>query len=127
YYTTLTTETTTSQSVESLKTGTRLLFRPFIASDGYIRMEVHPEDSDGQVNANGLPSKHTTEVTSNIMVKDGRTIVIGGLFRESSVSGRSQIPFLGNLPLAGALFRNQKDHTQRDEVIILLTPHVVKE
>src|SRR4029434_5761145 len=71
YYTTLTTETTTSQSVESLKTGTRLIFRPFIGSDGFIRMEVHPEDSDGSVKANGLPSKSTTEVTSNVLGKDG--------------------------------------------------------
>jgi type IV pilus assembly protein PilQ len=127
YYTTLTTETTTSQSVESLKTGTRLIFRPYIANDGYIRMEVHPEDSDGQVKANGLPSKSTTEVTSNIMVKDGHTIVIGGLFRESTVSGKSQVPFLGNIPLAGLLFKSQRDVTRRDEVIILLTPHVVKD
>ena len=127
YYTTLTTETTTSQSVESLKTGTRLIFRPFIANDGYIRMEVHPEDSDGQVKSNGLPSKSTTEVTSNIMVKDGHTIVIGGLFRESTVSGRNQVPFLGNLPVAGLLFRNQHDRTVREEVIILLTPHVIKD
>src|SRR4029078_11983341 len=71
YYTTVTTETTTSQSVESLKTGTRLIFRPFVGSGGFIRMEIHPEDSDGQVKANGLPSKSTTEVTSNVMVKDG--------------------------------------------------------
>ena len=127
YYTTVTTETTTSQSVESLKTGTRLIFRPFIASDGFIRMEVHPEDSDGSVKANGLPSKSTTEVTSNVMVKDGHTIVIGGLFRESTVSSHSQVPFLGNLPIAGLLFKNQRDRTVREEVIILLTPHIVKD
>ncbi len=127
YYTTLTTETSTSQSVESLKTGTRLIFRPFISSDGYIRMEVHPEDSDGQVKANGLPSKTTTEVTSNVMIKDGHTIVIGGLFRESTSSAKSQVPFLGNLPLAGALFKSQRDRTVREEVIILLTPHIVKD
>jgi type IV pilus assembly protein PilQ len=127
YYTTITTETTTSQTVETLKTGTRLIFRPYIAGDGYIRMEVHPEDSAGEVKANGLPSKSTTEVTSNIMVKDGHTVVIGGLFRESSTSNRSQIPFFGNLPLVGAAFRKQTDRTVREEVIVLLTPHVVKD
>jgi type IV pilus assembly protein PilQ len=127
YLTTVTTETTTSQSVESLKTGTRLIFRPYVASDGFIRMEVHPEDSDGSVKANGLPSKSTTEVTSNIMVKDGHTIVIGGLFRESTVSSKSQVPFVGNLPLVGLLFKNQRDRTVREEVIILLTPHIVKD
>jgi hypothetical protein len=66
-------------------------------------------------------------MTSNIMVKDGHTIVIGGLFRESSDSARSQTPFLGNLPVAGALFRNQRDRTTREEIIILLTPHIIKD
>jgi type IV pilus assembly protein PilQ len=127
YITTVTTETTTSQAVESLKTGTRLIFRPFVGADGFIRMEVHPEDSDGQVKANGLPSKSTTEVTSNIMVKDGHTVVIGGLFRESTISSKSQVPFVGNLPLVGMLFKNHRDRTVREEVIILLTPHIVKD
>ena len=127
YYTTTTTETSSTQTVEFLKSGTRLIFRPYVADDGYIRMEVHPEDSAGSVDDKGLPSKFTTEVTSNVMVKDGRTIVIGGLFRESSDSSKSQIPFFGNLPLAGPLFRNQKDSTNREEVIILLTPHIVKD
>jgi type IV pilus assembly protein PilQ len=61
------------------------------------------------------------------MVKDGHTIVIGGLFRESSSTSRGQVPFLGNLPLAGVLFRNQRDQTVREEIIILLTPHIVKD
>ena len=127
YYTTVTTETTTTQTVESLKTGTRLIFRPYISGDGFIRMEVHPEDSAGEVKANGLPSKSTTEVTSNVMVKDGHTILIGGLFRESSSTSRSQVPFLGSIPIAGQLFRSQRDRTVREEVIVMLTPHIIKD
>jgi type IV pilus assembly protein PilQ len=127
YITTTVTDTAQTQTVEFLDTGTRLIFRPFIGSDGYIRMEIHPEDSSGGVNALGLPSKFTTEVTSNVMVKDGHTIVIGGLFRESSTSARSQVPLLGNIPIAGHLFRNQNDQTTREEVIIMLTPHIVKD
>ncbi len=126
YLTTTVTDTTTVQSVQFLQTGTKLQFRPFVGDDGYIRLEVHPEDSDGKV-VNGLPQKTTTEVTSNIMVKDGHTVVIGGLFRESSVVSKNQIPGLGNLPVLGPLFRNQQDVTSREEVIILLTPHIVKD
>lgn len=128
YITTTTTETTTSQTVEFLKTGTRLVFRPFIGDDGYIRMEIHPEDSSGGLQtAANLPYKSTTEVTTNIMVKDGRTIVIGGLFRDDNSSTRSQVPVLGNLPGVGALFRQQADTSVREEIIILLTPHIVKD
>jgi type IV pilus assembly protein PilQ len=127
YLTTSVTQTATVQTVEFLDTGTRLVFRPYIASDGYVRMELHPEDSSGGLTSANLPFKITTEMTSNIMVRDGHTIVIGGLFRESSSSTRSQTPFLGNIPLAGALFRNQHDTTTREEIIILLTPHVIKD
>jgi hypothetical protein len=61
------------------------------------------------------------------MVKDGRTIVIGGLFRESSTTTRSQIPVLGDIPGLGNLFRKKADSTVREEIIILLTPHIVKD
>ncbi len=127
YLTTTTTATTSTQTVQFLDTGTILSFRPFIGDDGYIRMEIHPEDSNGGLNASNLPEKNTTEVTTNLLVKDGNTIVIGGLFRETSQSSRNQIPFLGNLPLAGALFRSQNDATTRQEIIILLTPHIIKD
>jgi type IV pilus assembly protein PilQ len=119
-------ETSTVQDVKMLDSGTKLVFRPFIGNDGYIRMEVHPEDSIGQV-INGLPIKQTTEVTTNVMVRDGHTIVIGGLFREQSESMRDQVPYLGNIPIVGNLFRSRRDRTVREEVIILLTPHVVKD
>ena len=115
------------QTVEYLDTGTRLIFRPYVGDDGYVRMEIHPEDSTGGLTSANLPYKVTTEVTSNVMVKDGHTIVIGGLFRESTNTARSQIPVLGNIPLAGYLFRQQQDITVRQEIIILLTPHIVKD
>jgi type IV pilus assembly protein PilQ len=127
YLTTTTTATTSTQTVQFLETGTRLLFRPYVGEDGYIRMEIHPEDSSGGLNSSNLPFKTTTEVTSNVLVKDGNTIVIGGLFRESSQSNRSQVPFLGSIPLAGALFRSKADATTRQEIIILLTPHIIKD
>lgn len=127
YLTTTVTESSTVQTVEFLDTGTRLIFRPYIGDDGYVRMEIHPEDSSGGLTADNLPFKITTEVTSNIMVKDGHTVVIGGLFRESSDSSRNQVPGLGNIPLAGMLFKNQRDRTVREEIIILLTPHIIKD
>lgn len=127
YLTTTVTESSSTQTVEFLDTGTRLIFRPFIGDDGYIRMEIHPEDSAGGLNSANLPFKITTEVTSNVMIKDGHTIVIGGLFREASVTSKGQVPFLGNIPVAGLLFKQQQDQSTREEIIILLTPHIVKD
>ncbi len=127
YVTTTVTETQAIQSVEFLETGTQLIFRPFVGDDGFIRVELHPEDSVGFVNAQGLPSKQTTEVTTNVILRDGETILIGGLFREVTTAAKKQVPGLGSIPGVGALFRSRSDSTKREEVIILLTLHLVKD
>jgi type II secretory pathway component GspD/PulD (secretin) len=125
YLTTTVTETSTVQTIEFLETGTQLLFRPFIGPDGMIRLELHPEDSDGGINERGLPFEETAELTTNILVRDGQTVVIGGLFRERTETTERKIPFLGDIPFAGALFRSTVDVTLREELVILLTPHVL--
>ncbi len=130
YLTTTVTETSQVQTVEFLEVGTRLVVRPYIGKDGNIRMEIHPENSSGSVNQIGsfvLPSETTTEVTSNVMVRDGHTVVIGGLFRETTTVGRSQVPLVGNVPIVGSLFRRTSDSVRREEVIILLTPHILND
>ena len=121
------TQTSTTQQVEFLDTGTKLSFRPYIGDDGYIRMDIHPKDSSGTLKANDIPDEFSTELATNVMVKDGQTIVIGGLFRDVVVTSRSQIPLLGDLPLIGGLFRGTNDSTTRQEVIVLLTPHIIDE
>jgi len=121
------TQTSTTQSVKFLDTGTKLSFRPYIGDDGYIRMDIHPKDSSGTLKANDIPDEFSAELATNVMVKDGQTIVIGGLFRDVVVTSRSQIPLLGDLPLIGGLFRGTSDQTTRQEVIVLLTPHIIDE
>jgi type IV pilus assembly protein PilQ len=121
------TQTSTTQSVKFLDTGTKLSFRPYIGDDGYIRMDIHPKDSSGTLKANDIPDEFSAELATNVMVKDGQTIVIGGLFRDVVVTSRSQIPLLGDIPLIGALFRGTDDQNQRQEVIVLLTPHIIDE
>ena len=100
--------------------------KTYIGDDGYIRMDILPKDSSGVV-ANSLPQETLTMVKTNVMVKDGETIVIGGLFRDSVSTSRSQVPILGDIPFVGALFRGTTDTTERQEVIVLLTPHIIKE
>lgn len=130
YVSTTVTETTSTQSVEFLETGTILRLRPFISPDGLIRMELHPELSKGDVEVKGnftLPFKETTEVTTNVMVRDGCTVVIGGLMREELADTRNQIPLLGNLPWVGPAFRSSNQKTERFEILVLITPHIVYE
>jgi len=121
------TETATTQKVEFLDTGTKLSFRPYIGNDGYIRMDIHPKDSSGDLKANNIPDETSAELVTNIIVKDGETVVIGGLFRDTIKANRTQVPVLGNLPIVGGLFRGTADQGKREEVIILLTPHIIEE
>ncbi len=130
YVATTVTETSTTQAVEFLELGVLLRLRPFVTADGIIRLEVHPELSDGDVRVEGgftLPNKEVTQVTTNIMVRDGSTVVIGGLMREQLTTDTKQIPLLGSLPGVGFLFRHKEESTERREVLVLLTPSVIGE
>ena len=127
YLTTTVTQTAAVQTVEFLETGTQIRLRPVINPNGTVRMFVQPKDSNGGLTADNLPFEETTEAHNELLVDDGHTILIGGLFRERSVSSRSQVPLLGDIPGAGALFQKTLDQTVREEVIILLTVHVLTE
>ncbi len=132
---TTSTETSTTQSVEFLDTGTQLSFRPFISTNGDIRMELNPSVSEGVIrqatDGNGanvtIPDEITQELTTNVIVRDGSTIVLGGLFKETTVVGRRQVPFIGDLPIIGAAFRGHDDSTDRSEIIFLITPTIMND
>jgi type IV pilus assembly protein PilQ len=124
YFVTTATEATVLQSVEFLDTGTQLRLIPHITDDGKIIMDIHPEISDGSV-INGLPSKNTTEVTTSLMAPDGGTIFIGGLIRDRKEDVYERVPGLGSIPIFGALFGKTTNITIRNEIIVLITPHII--
>ena len=118
------TATSTTQQVNFIDTGTLLRLRPFISSDGIIRMEIHPERSSGNIDSNGVPQTNGTQLTSNVMIPDGATLVIGGLIDNQKDHTRGGFPLLDQLPWIGFLFRTTTDKTTRTEMIVLLTPHI---
>lgn len=117
-------DNTVIESVQFLDTGAQLTITPTITSDGYVQMEIHPELSDGVIQE-GLPSKTTTQVTSNVLVRDGETVFIGGLIREREETIRRGIPLLMNIPLLGIFFGHNTIDVQKSEVVVLLTPHIL--
>lgn len=135
YLSTQVTETSTIQTVEFLDTGTSLQVRPFVMQDGLIRMELRPKvssfsprdvtTSEGHVVS--IPDENTNELVTNVMVRDGQTVVLGGLFTESTTATRRQVPFLGDIPVVGAAFRGHDDETVRSEIIFLVTPSIVND
>jgi type IV pilus assembly protein PilQ len=133
YLSTTSTETATTQNVQFLDTGIQLIFRPFITTDGMVRMELKPRVSEARLrdvtDATGqivtIPDELTNEVTTNVRVKDGETVVLGGLFRDTTRTTRRQVPILGDIPIVGAAFRGHDDKVERSEVIFLITPSIV--
>lgn len=118
-------DNTVIESVQFLDTGAQLTITPIITSDGYVQMQIHPELSDGVIQE-GLPSKTTTQVTSNVLVRDGETVFIGGLIREREETVRKGIPLLMNIPLLGIFFGHNTIDVQKSEVVVLLTPRILK-
>lgn len=135
FLSTTSTDTATTQTVEFLDTGTQLIVRPFIAADGMIRMDLKPKVSEAVIRntttAGGqavtIPDEISNELTTTVLVRDGQTIVLGGLFRESTHASRRQVPLVGDLPIIGAAFRGHDDEVQRSEVIFMITPTIMSD
>ena len=135
YLNSITTDTSTTQSVEFLDVGTQLAVRPFVSKNGLIRLELRPQVSsfslrevtDNASNTVTIPDEDTTEMTTNVMLRDGQTAVLGGLFTETTTSTRRQVPLLGDIPLIGQAFRGNDDETRRSEIIFLITPSIVND
>jgi type IV pilus assembly protein PilQ len=127
-YSTFTNNGTESiQNISFLDVGTKLVIRPFISRDGLVRLEVHPEQSSGFIDNNGIPQSRTTEVTTNVMVRDGSTVVLGGLIETDTMETYDRVPLLGSLPWIGNVFRRKEESTRRRELIVLITPRIVRE
>ena len=124
YATTTITTTGNTQNVQYLGIGTQLRIRPFVNEDGVIRMEVHPERSSGQLDDNGIPQTTISQVTSNVLMHDGETMVIGGLIDDENGDNWTGVPFLSRIPVIGYLFRHTTTSKTKKELVVILTPRI---
>jgi len=125
FYVVTTVDNTVLQSVEFIDTGAQLRLTPLIAGDGYVRMRVHPELSDGAIE-NGLPTKTTAEVTTDVLLRDGQTLFIGGLIREREEFTRKGVPLLSRLPILGMFFGRTTRSVQKSELIAMIKLHILE-
>ena len=121
----------TTVTTETARVGVQLHCVSRVSSDGYITMSLHPEVSVivawkelAEVKL-ALPLISRRFVDSTIRVKDGETIVIGGLIKEEEISTMSGIPFLKDLPVIGSLFRYDKKTKNNSEVMMFITPRIL--
>jgi type II secretory pathway component GspD/PulD (secretin) len=110
--------------------GIILKVKPRIHEGGLVSVELYQEVSSYDTIKLGFEETtiilNKMDATTTLVVKDNQTIVIGGLIREDTSKSNDGIPFLNKIPILGYLFGNTEDNKKRQEIIILLTPHVVK-
>lgn len=116
---------TTSNRLESIRTGISLKFTPKVSDNGEIVLKIEPEVSDAVEAADGLPIVNTRRVATTVMVRDGETLVIGGLKLESEYESKSKFPILGDLPVLGLLFSSTKKASMETETVILISPTII--
>jgi len=110
--------------------GTILKVKPRINEGGLVSIELNQEISDYSTiklysNEDQIII-NKNDVSTNLVVQDGQTIIIGGLIREKISDSNAGIPWLNKIPILGYLFGNTKDESSRSEIVILLTPRVMK-
>jgi general secretion pathway protein D len=115
--------------VQYRDTGVILNILPQVNADGLVNLQVRQEVSDVDNNSfgsSGSPSFILREAETTAVVQDGDSLLIGGIIQETTTRGRSGVPYLMDIPVMGQLFRFENDQVRRVELIILLTPHVVR-
>lgn len=113
------------QQVQFVEIGVKLRLTPTIGADGSVIAEMHPEYSAIQDFQGGYPIIANRKVDSTLRVRDNETIVLGGLLRDIDAETVTRIPGLSNLPVFGKVFRNRQHTRQRDEIVFLITPHII--
>lgn len=115
--------------------GIKVGITPFISPDGYVTLNIKPEyatilsqvtakDTGGQYIAATLLSRRNLDL-KNVRIKDGETLVIGGLISEEEQKTIGKVPVLGDIPLIGTLFRSTSSEKKKNEMVIMITPKII--
>ena len=112
---------------------------PFISPDGYVTLNLIPNyatikeqvmapssTGQGQIIAATLLQRRSLEL-SNIRIKDGETLVLGGLIQEEERKTVAKLPLLGDIPVIGSFFRSTTTSNDKSELVIMITPHIIKD
>jgi len=121
-----------SVTIEYKQYGVSLAFTPIVLADGRISMRVRPEVSElsdaGSLKLGGfnVPALTTRRAETTVELGSGQSFMLAGLLRNSNTNSINKAPFLGDLPILGALFRSTKYRRQETELVIIVTPYLVR-
>ncbi|MHB2165343.1 type II secretion system secretin GspD [Alsobacter sp. R-9] len=117
-------------SIQYRDTGVILQIRPKINESGRVLLEIEQEVSSVQRTTSSTldsPTIQQRRVKTTVVVNDGESVALGGLIQDSKSQGNKQVPVLGDLPLIGGAFRSREDGVQKTELVIFITPRVVRD
>ena len=121
-----------SVTIEYKQFGVGLAFTPIVLADGRISMRVRPEvselSSEGSIRLNGfnVPALTTRRAETTVELGSGQSFMIAGLLRNTNTNNIDKAPFLGDIPIIGALFRSTSFRRQETELVIIVTPYLVR-
>lgn len=114
-------------SVSFKKAVLRLEVIPQITPDDHIILDLKVnQDSRGVVTA-GVPAINTRQMATKVLVANGETVVLGGIYQQNKASTQMQVPFFGKLPVVGWMFKNETNSDQRNELLIFVTPKIIQD
>ena len=119
-----------AQRIEKEEVGIKLDITPLINADGYITTTIRPEVSTvtGFTGENSdLPIVATRQASTTVRLKDGNSVIIGGLLSEDKTTNVTKVPILGSIPLLGYLFQHQSITTRKTDLVIEVTPRILPE
>ena len=113
-------------ATEKVPVGIILTVTPQVSSDGFVLMNINVKSSTlgSQSQGSVIPDELNREAVANVLVKDGETIVLGGILKDTSQDSESGVPYLKNIPVLGWLFKNQRVQKDFEELMVFITPRV---
>lgn len=116
-----------SVATEKIETGIVLVVTPQVSADGFVMLDLFAKSSQADFTrtVDEIPTEISREASSHVLVRDGQTVALGGIYRESTIDQNTGVPYLRDLPVLGWLFRSTGTENRREDLLVFLTPHIV--
>lgn len=115
-----------SQQVQYVNVGVTLQIAPRVSTDGFVTSQIYGVVSSVTGYSQGYPTISQREAETSASVRDGETFVIGGLTQENNLRTKGRLPILGDIPILGTVFRNERSTRAKTELYIVITPRIVR-
>ncbi len=114
-------------NLREIKAGITLKVTPQVSADGFVLLKIEAKSStlDFANQVDGIPAEISREAKANVLVKDGETVVIGGIMKDSSSNSDAGVPFLKDIPALGWLFKKSSWRKDFEELVVFITPRIM--